>query len=54
MAPTSTHLLRDHDNEGSQGGAADSGDSEKFDTALEVVGSTNDLCLNLKLGVDVV
>lgn len=54
MLLTSAHLLRDHDNERSQSSAADSGNGEKLDAALEVVRPANDLCLDLKLSMDVV
>lgn len=51
---TSTHLLCDHDNERSQSGAADSRNREELHTALEVVRFADNLCLDLKLRMDVV
>lgn len=51
---TSTHLLRDHNNERSQGSATHSRDGKQLNTAFEIVGPANNLRFNLELSMDVV
>ena len=48
------HLLREHDCEGGESGAADAGDGEELDETSCVVGFADDVCFLLKLRVDVV
>lgn len=48
------HLLRQHNGEGSQGGAADTRDCEELDEAGEVVALADDIRLLQDLGVNVV
>ena len=48
------HLLGQHDGEGSEGGAANTGDGEELTDTAGVVGAADELVLNLELGADVV
>lgn len=50
----SAHLLGEHDGEGSESSAADTGNGEELLETLGVVGLADDLVLDLKLGADVV
>ena len=51
---TPAHLLRNHDDERSQGCATNSRDCEELDAALQVVRLPDNLCFHLKLSVNVV
>ena len=52
---TATHLLTDHDDECSRGGAAVTRDREEFDEADDVVASLpQDFSLSLELSVNII
>lgn len=48
------HLLTDHDDEGSERGSANTGDSEQLDETGHVVALSNDITLDFQLRVDIV
>lgn len=50
----SAHLLSNHDDKRSEGGAADSWDGEQFDETGKIVALSSDLLLHLDLRIDVV
>ena len=49
-----THLLGDHDGEGGQGRATDTGNGEELGEACEVIAAADDFALNFELDVDVI
>ena len=49
-----THLLSQHDREGSQGRAANPGDGEKFDESSDIVALADDIGLLENLSMDIV
>lgn len=54
MGQLTAHLLGEHDDRSSDGGASNAGDGEEFEEPLDVSLSSDDLLLLEKLDVDVV